>query len=122
MLGVLTGPGTPMDTLANLLVCIKPFHRQAGLGRVRGIGAIVARGIAPPDELSMVELRLPSVAHRLAFGQYRMPIMLMHAHFAVCLTDKYIFGMRDVVFVMLATGKSVLIKERGQCKKFRAVD
>jgi hypothetical protein len=69
----------------------------------------------------MVELRLPSVAHRLAFGQYRMPIMLMHAHVAVCLTDKYISGMRDVVFVMLAPGQAVLIEERGQCKKFRAV-
>jgi len=111
-----------VDALANLLVGIKTLHRQAGLGRIGGIRAIVTRGIAPPDELSVAELSLPGVAHGLAFSQHGMPVMWVHAHIAIGLADKYIFGMRDVMFVMLTPGKSVLIKERGQCKEFRAVD
>lgn len=111
-----------MDALANLLVCIKTLHRQAGLGRIRSIGAIVARGIAPPDELSMLKFSLSGVAHGLAFGQHGMPVMRVHAHIAIGLADKYIFGMRDVMFVLLAPGESVLLKERRQCKEFRAVD
>jgi len=70
----------------------------------------------------MAELSLPSVAHGLAFGQHGMPIMLVHAHVAIGLADKYISGMWDVMFVMLAPGESVLLKERGQRKEFRAVD
>jgi hypothetical protein len=61
----------------------------------------------------MVELSLPSVAHGLAFGQHGMPVMRVHAHIAIGLADKYVSGMRDVMFVMLAPGKSVLIKEGG---------
>ena len=119
---VLARPGTPVDALANLLMGIKTLHRQAGLGRIGGIRAIVARGIAPPDELSVAELSLPGVAHGLAFGQHGMSVMRVHAHSAIYLADKDIFGMRDVMFVMLASGESVLIKERGQGKEFRAVD
>lgn len=70
----------------------------------------------------MVELSLPSVAHGLAFGQHGMPVMLVHAYLAICLADKYISGMRDVMCVMLTTGEPILLKERGQGKEFRAVD
>ena len=120
--GVLTWPGTPVHALANLFVGIKPFHRQAGLGRMRRIRAIIARGIAPPDEAPMVKLGLSSVTHGLAFGQHRVPITRMQAHVAIHLTDKDISGMGDVLGVPLASGESILVKKWGQRTNLRAVD
>jgi hypothetical protein len=110
-----------VDALKDLVMLEEAVHGKTSLLCVIRIGPVDAAAVAPPEETAIVEIRFTGVVYGTPFGQSGVAERGVKQRFTALQPDKNVFGIGNVMPVLLGAVQAELIEKGLEVKNLRAI-